>query len=175
MELKIKEPKDMKDLKEMLKDNDSIPEKFYVAVEANIFSKDKKWILMRRGPGCKDGRLKLEGIGGGIEENDKNFIEGLKREISEEAGTDAKIDIRKFLFARTEEVFDLHKNINKFWIILSYVGVLENGELKVMEKNKNLGYEIYDINKIKIAELTQCANSAYKKIKENWEEIEKII
>ena len=44
-----------------------------------------------------------------------------------------------------------------------------------MEKNKNLGYEIYDINKIKIAELTQCANSAYKKIKENWEEIEKII
>ena len=50
MELKIREPKDMKELKELLKANSSIPEEYYVAVETNIFSKDKKWILMRRGP-----------------------------------------------------------------------------------------------------------------------------
>lgn len=50
MELKIKEPKDMEELERALKSNYSIPEEFYVAVETNIFSKDKKWILMRRGP-----------------------------------------------------------------------------------------------------------------------------
>lgn len=175
MELKLEEPKDIKELEQIVKEIDIIPEKFYVAVEANIFDKDKKWIFMRRGPGCKDGRFKLEGIGGGVEKEDSNFREALKREISEESGNEAVINIRKFLYARTEEVFDLHKNINKFWIILSYIGVLESGELKVMEKDKNLGYERYSIDEIKKEELTQCAKSAYQKIRENWEELQNVI
>lgn len=147
-ELKIEEPKDMQELKEILKDNKTIPNKFYVAVESNIFDKDNKWIFMRRGPGCKDGRFKLEGIGGGVEETDNNFREALRREISEEAGDEAKIEIKRFLFARTEEVFDLHKKENKFWIILSYIGKLKSGELQIKEKTKNLGYERYAINEI---------------------------
>lgn len=81
MELKIAEPKDMLELKEKIKEL-GLPEKFYVAVESNIFDENKNWVLMRRGPGCKDGRLKLEGVGGGIEETDSNFIQGLKREIA---------------------------------------------------------------------------------------------
>ena len=119
--------------------------------------------------------LNLKELEGGVEKEDRNFKESLKREISEEAGTKANVDIRKFLFARTEEVFDLHKNINKFWIILSYIGVLESGELQVMEPSKNLGYETYSINEVDVKELTQCANSAFIKIKENWKEIENII
>lgn len=175
MELKIKEPKNLEELKEWIKDKQDIPEIFYVAVESSIFDKDNKWILMRRGHGCKDGRLKLEGIGGEIESSDKTFIEGLKREISEEAGDEAQINIRKFLYARTEKVFDLHANIDKVWIILSYVAVLESGELVIMEKDKNLGYERYEIDKININELTECAKSTYEKIKLNWEEIKTII
>lgn len=175
MELNIKEPKDMKELKMLVRNNKDIPEIFYVAVESNLFSKDKKWIFMRRGSGCKDGRFKLEGIGGGVEDEDHSFIEALKREISEEAGTDANISIKKFLFARTEVVFDLHKKINKFWIILSYIGVLESGELQIKEKTKNLGYERYAINEIDTNELTDCAKSAYEKISNNWNKIEKLI
>lgn len=175
MELDINEPKDMKELKILLKDNKNIPDKFYVAVESNIFDKSNKWIFMRRGPGCKDGRFKLEGIGGGVEEKDNNFREALKRELGEEAGTNANILIKKFLYARTEEVYDLHQKVNKFWIILSYIGTLESGELEVKEKSKNLGYERYSINEIDTKELTDCAKSVYEKILNNWQEIEKCI
>lgn len=174
MELQITEPRDMADLKEKIKGL-GLPDKFYVAVESNIFDENKKWVLMRRGPGCKDGRFKLEGIGGGIEETDTNFIEGLKREIAEEAGHDADIEIKGFLYARTEEVFDLHANINKLWIILSYIAVLKGGEMKIIEPDKNLGYERYNIEEIDTNELTQCANSAYQKIKENLEKVNSII
>lgn len=154
MELKITEPIDMLELKEKAKEL-GLPEKFYVAVEANIFDENKKWVLMRRGPGCKDGRLKLEGIGGGIEETDSSFIQGLKREIAEEAGIDAEIEIKGFLYARTEEIFDLHANVNKLWIILSYIAVLKGGEMKIIEPDKNLGYERFNIDEIDTNELTR--------------------
>ena len=172
MELNIKEPKDIKEL-QLLLENNCIPSNFYVAVEINIFDKDNKWIFMRRGPGCKDGRFKLEGIGGGVEDTDTNFREALLREIKEEAGTEAQIIIKNFLFARTEKVYDLHKKEDKFWIILSYIGVLKSGNLQIMEKTKNLGYEKYNINEINTKELTDCAKSAYEKISNNWKELEK--
>ena len=175
MELEIKEPKNMDELREFIKDNQEIPEKFYVAVESSIFDKDKKWILMRRGPGCKDGRFKLEGIGGGIEATDTTFRDGLRREISEEAGDEAVINVKKFLYARTEKVFDLHANVEKVWIILSYVAVLEKGELLVMEKDKNLGYERYEMDKVNLEELTDCARSTYAKMKANWDVIKEVI
>lgn len=175
MELKIEEPKDMQELKELVKDIKQIPDNFYVAVESSIFDKDGKWILMRRGPGCKDGRFKLEGIGGGIEPTDLSFIDGLKREIQEEAGNKSKISIQKFLFARVEEVFDINANIKKVWIILSYIAILESGELEIMENDKNLGYERYNISEIDTNELTQCAKASYEKIKTEWENIRKLI
>lgn len=175
MELKIKEPKNMDDLRELIKDKQEIPENFYVAVESSIFDKDNKWILMRRGPGCKDGRFKLEGIGGGMEAGDATFVDGLKREISEEAGDKALIAVKKFLYARMEKVFDLHAKMEKVWVILSYIAVLEAGDLLVMEKDKNLGYERYEIDKVNPEELTDCAKSTYAKIKENWDEIKELI
>lgn len=175
MELNIKEPKDEKELIEMVSNMIEIPEKIYIAVEANIFSKDKKLIYHRRGPKCKTGRFKLEGIGGRVEESDLTFRDAIKREISEEVGSKANISIKKFLYARTEIVLDLEKNINKFWIIMSYIATLEDGELKVMEKEKNLGYERYRLEEIDINELSQPAKSSYEKIKENWDKIKLII
>lgn len=175
MELIIKEPKDLKELKLLLQDYENIPNNFSVAVEINIFDKEKKWVFMRRGPGCKDGRFKLEGIGGGVEKYDTNFISALTREIKEEVGELAKIKIKKFLYARTEEVYDLNEKTNKFWIILSYIGILESGELQIKEKTKNLGYERYLINEIDKNELTDCAKSAYDKISSNWEEIDTVL
>ncbi len=175
MELDIKEPIDIFHLKLLLKDFKEIPENFYVAVEINIFDADKKWIFMRRGPACKDNRFKLEGVGGGVEDEDLNFVRALKREITEEVGTNANIIIKKFLYARTEVVYDLIEKVNKFWIILSYIGILKSGELQVMEKDKNLGYERYGINEIDVNELTSCAKSVYIKIKDEWNKIKKII
>ena len=175
MELIIKEPKDLKELKLLLQDYENIPNNFSVAVEINIFDKEKNWVFMRRGPGCKDGRFKLEGIGGSVEKYDTNFISALTREIKEEVGEFAKIKIKKFLYARTEEVYDLNEKTNKFWIILSYIGILESGELQIKEKTKNLGYERYLINEIDKNELTDYAKSAYDKISSNWEEIDTLL
>lgn len=48
-----------------------------------------------------------------------------------------------------------------------YIATLKSGEMQVIEKNKKLKYESYSIEKINIRLFNQCANSAYKKIKEN--------
>ena len=70
MQLYIPEVKDMKELKEILKDNNNIAKDYKVAVIVYAFDKNNKIIFQRRGPGCRDERFKLETIGGRVKEDD---------------------------------------------------------------------------------------------------------
>ena len=63
MELFTRELKDMKELKEVLKDNKEISKDYEVAVIVYAFDEENKIIFQRRGPGCRDEKLKLETIG----------------------------------------------------------------------------------------------------------------
>ena len=65
MQLYIPEVKDMKELKEILKDNNNISRDYKVAVIVYAFDKDHKIIFQRREPGCRDERFKLETKDGG--------------------------------------------------------------------------------------------------------------
>ena len=52
MELNIKEPRDIEELRKAIKNMDSIPEDFVIRIENNIFSIDGKWLLRE-----KDGKF----------------------------------------------------------------------------------------------------------------------
>lgn len=166
MELFSHEIKDTNELKEILKNNKEIPEDYNVAVIAYVFDKENNLIMQRRGPKCRDERFKLEGIGGGVKETDKDFRSALNREILEEVGKEAVIKIEKFITAIGESALDLRDNKEKYWILLLYKGVLEEGKLQIMEPEKNLGFEKYRIGELDENELSSAAKKLYSILKE---------
>lgn len=110
MELFTQEVKDMEELKEVLKNNNEISKNYEVAVIVYAFDKENKIIFQRRGPGCRDERLKLETIGGRVKESDNDFRNALKREIIEEVGEEANIEIDEFIMATYGVTFDNRYN-----------------------------------------------------------------
>lgn len=162
MELFTQEVKNMKELKDVLKSNKDVSKEYDVAVIVYAFDKDNKIIFQRRGPGCRDERLKLETIGGRFDEDDIDFRTALHREIVEEVGTDANIEIEEFITATYTKTFDIKNNKEKNWIFLTYKGNLKNGELKIAEPYKCLGYERYGIGEVDENELSNGAKEIYE-------------
>ncbi len=162
MKLFLQEVKDMKELKEILKDNSEISKDYEVAVILCAFDKDNKIIFQRRGLGCRDEQLKLETIGGRVKESDTDFITALQREITEEVGTDAEIVLEEFVVATYAKTFDVRNNKEQNWIYLLYKGSFNGGELKIAEPNKCLGYEMYKIGEVDENELSNGAKELYR-------------
>ena len=167
MQLFIEEVKDMKELQEFLSDNKNISNNYEVVVIVYAFDKDNKIIFQRRGLGCRDERLKLETIGGRVKENDIDYRSALKREIIEEIGTDANIEIGEFVTASYNKTFDDRYNKEQTWIYIVYKGTLKSGELKIEEPNKCLGYERYKIGEVDENELSNGAKELYKIVCKN--------
>lgn len=161
MKLFTQEVEDMKELKEVLKNNNEISKDYEVAVIVYAFDKDNKMIFQRRGPGCRDERLKLETIGGRVKESDIDFRSALKREIIEEVGTDANIEIEEFVTATYTKTFDDRYNKEQTWIYIVYKGILKSGKLKIAEPDKCLGYERYKIGEVDEKELSNGAKELY--------------
>lgn len=146
----------------------------FVAVEGLVFDENYNWILMRRGPGCRDEQFKLEGIGGRVE-NDRDFIPALQRELKEEAGESAVIDIVDLLEIRTDTVHDSRLDKTVTWVIVSFICVYKSGDLEICEPTKNLGFEKFQLTDIKVTELSSSTKVAYKTLKANWEQVKKCI
>ncbi len=162
MELSIHEVKNKKELEEVLKNNKTIAKDYEVAVIVYAFDKDNKIIFQRRGPGCRDERLKLETIGGRVKQSDSDFRGALDREIKEEVGLDAKIEIEEFVTATYASTFDERNQKEQTWIYMIYKGNLKSGELKIAEPSKCLGYERYKIGEVDEKELSSGAREIYK-------------
>ena len=141
MKLFSKEVKDMNELNEILKNNKEISKEYEVAVIVYAFDSENKIVFQRRGLGCRDEQLKLETIGGRVKESDIDFRTALQREITEEVGTNANIELQEFIISTYARTFDVRNNKDQDWIYLAYKGNLESGELKIAEPNKCLGYE----------------------------------
>ncbi len=168
MELFTREVKDMEELKEALKNNNEISENYEVAVIVYAFDKENKIIFQRRGPGCRDERLKLETIGGRVKESDIDFKTALNREIVEEVGTEANIEIDEFITSTYATTFDDRYNKEQTWIYIVYKGSLKKGELKIAEPNKCLGYERYKIDEVDENELSNGAREIYKIVSQKY-------
>ena len=171
MQLYIPEVKNMKELKEMLKDNNNISEDYKVAVIVYAFDKNNKIIFQRRGPGCRDERLKLETIGGRVKEEDIDFRTALNREIVEEVGTEANIEIGEFITSTYATTFDNRYDKEQPWIYLVYKGTLKSGELAIAEPDKCLGYERYKIGEVDEKELSNGAKELYKIVSEKYNDL----
>ena len=161
MRLNIKEVNNINELKKALENNTYIPNDFQVAVIVYAFDKDNKIVFQRRGMGCRDERLKLETIGGRVKEEDLDFRTALKREIVEEVGENAKINIEEFITATFATTFDNRYNREQSWVYMVYKGVLESGELKIAEPDKCIGYERYKMGEVDETELSRGAKEIY--------------
>ena len=161
MRLNIKEVNNINELKKALENNTYIPNDFQVAVIVYAFDKENKIIFQRRGMGCRDERLKLETIGGRVKEEDLDFRTALKREIVEEVGENAVINIEEFITATFATTFDNRYNKEQSWVYMVYKGVLESGELEIAEPDKCIGYERYKMGEVDETELSRGAKEIY--------------
>ena len=168
MQLFSKEVKDMNELNEILRNNKEISKKYEVAVIVYAFDKENKIIFQRRGLGCRDEQLKLETIGGRVKKNDLDFRTALQREITEEVGTDANIELQEFIVSTYAKTFDVRNNKEQDWIYLVYKGILKGGELKIAEPDKCLGYERYKIGEVNEDELSNGARELYNIVSEKY-------
>ena len=168
MRLNINDVNNIKELKKALEDNTYIPNDFQVAVIIYAFDKDNKIIFQRRGMGCRDERLKLETIGGRVKEEDLDFRIALKREIVEEVGENAKINVEEFITATFATTFDNRYNREQSWIYLVYKGKLESGELEIAEPDKCIRYERYKIGEVDETELSNGAKEIYNIVSEKY-------
>ena len=168
MKLFEDEVKDMKELSKVLENNNEISKEYEVAVIIFVFDKENKIIFQRRGPGCRDERLKLEMIGGRVKNSDIDFKSALNREITEEVGIDADVEIEEFIISTYARTFDNRYNKEQDWIYIVYKGSLKSGELKIAEPEKCLGYERYKIGKVNENELSNGAKELYKIVSEKY-------
>lgn len=168
MKLFSKEVKDMNELNEILKDNSEVSKEYEVAVIVYAFDTENKIVFQRRGLGCRDERLKLETIGGRVKKSDVDFRTALAREITEEVGADADIELEEFIVSTYARTFDVRHNKEQDWIYLVYKGCLKGGELKVAEPNKCLGYERYKIGEVNEDELSNGARELYNIVSEKY-------
>lgn len=168
MRLNINEVNNIQELKDITKNNKDISKDFQVAVIVYAFDKEDRIIFQRRGMGCRDERLKLETIGGRVKEEDLDFRTALKREIVEEVGEDAVINIEEFITATFATTFDNRYNREQSWIYLVYKGKLEAGELEIAEPDKCLGYERYKIGEVDETELSNGAKEIYNIVSEKY-------
>ena len=168
MKLFSKEVKDMNELNEIIKNNKEISKEYEVAVIVYAFDSENKIVFQRRGLGCRDEQLKLETIGGRVKKSDIDFRTALKREITEEVGTNANIELQEFIVSTYARTFDVRKNKEQDWIYLVYKGILKGGELKIEEPNKCLGYERYKIGEVDENELSKGARELYNIVSEKY-------
>lgn len=168
MKLFSKEVKDMNELNEIIKNNKEISKEYEVAVIVYAFDSENKIVFQRRGLGCRDEQLKLETIGGRVKKSDIDFRTALKREITEEVGTNANIELQEFIVSTYARTFDVRNNKEQDWIYLVYKGNLKSGELKIAEPNKCLGYERYKIGEVDENELSKGARELYNIVSEKY-------
>lgn len=156
MELLLKEEiRNKEELEEVLEKKKIDISDYKIGVIAALKDKNNQFLLQRRGSKCRDEKFKLEYISGKVEEDDISFIDSIKREILEEAGNNIEVKINKYLGCFKETKFDtrLEKEVN--WLFIVYEGIYLKGALEVKEKDKCLGYELYNYENLPINELSE--------------------
>ena len=115
--------------------------------------------------------MKLETIGGRVKDCDINFRTALYREILEEVGSDANIEIEEFITSTYAKTFDLRSNKEQEWIYLVYKGNLKSGNIHITEPTKNLGYERYKIGEVDENELSNGAKELYNIVSKKYKSL----
>lgn len=162
MELNIKEPKDMQQLREITKEMEGVPNNISVIIENNIFSVDGKWLL-------RNTEGSLENIQALVDDNDEttNFRTEVRKTTENFKGR-MDIDIKKLLYAR----LDIPKSAQEdYYLVLSYLSVLETGNQEDIDKWEKNGFVWKNIKDIDRQQLTPNTSYTYGVIRQNESEI----
>lgn len=133
---------------------------FSVAVEALILNKDRKLLLLERGPLARDENGKLEGVGGRVEAEDLRLE--LLREVHEEIGADIVLDNVRFVELKNDVIADSGKR----WVIASYVCELKAGESRICEPGKVDAIHWVDYQQVGQSRLTSSCVQSIKSLRE---------
>lgn len=109
-----------------------------IGVIAHIENANGQILLQQRGEKSRDENGLYEDIGGKVELEDISFKAAMIREIKEEAGDDINLVIN-------DSVGILHcykNNIN--WLFVIYFVKYIDGNIKVMEPDKCMGYHFFE-------------------------------
>lgn len=142
-----------KDLEEYLVSTGIKLPQYRCAVIALLLDNDGNIILQRRGPKSRDEVGKLEDIGGAVEVTDKTFRDAMNREIIEEAGEEFNFSIDELVGASLITKYDSRTNSDVNWFFLLYKCTYIEGEMKINEPGKCLGYEFYKHDELPVEEV----------------------
>ncbi|CAM3786989.1 NUDIX hydrolase (plasmid) [Agrobacterium radiobacter] len=126
------------------------------AVEGLVLNDEGQAVLIKRGPMCRDNIGLLEGIGGQCN-NAERFRDALHREIEEEVGTAAVIEIDRFSHVRLQHEREGAPGTAANWIVVSYICRWRSGLLTVTEPTKNSGFHLVDPRAFSAADLAPSA------------------
>lgn len=113
-----------------------------LAVIAHIKDINGKILLQQRGPKASDENGLFQDISGKVEEYDYSFRDAIIRELKEEIGNEAEINIKASI-----GIYHLYKN-NINWLFIVFDCVYQDGELKIMEPEKCLSYKFFDYEEL---------------------------
>ena len=126
------------------------------AVEGLVLNDEGQVVLIKRGPMCRDNIGLLEGIGGQCHDSER-FRDALHREIAEEVGTAAIIEIERFSHMRLQHEREGASGASAKWIVVSYICRWRSGPLTVTEPAKNSGFHLVDPHAFGAADLAPSA------------------
>lgn len=111
-----------------------------LGVIVQIENSNGEILLQKRGIKSRDENGLYEHIGGSVDKEDVSFKAAIKREILEETGDNIKFDI-------SDSVGIVHCYKNEInWLFVIYLAKYIEGEFKIMEPEKCLGYKFWKYN-----------------------------
>ncbi len=133
-----------------------------IGVIVHIEDKDGNILLQQRGVKSRDENGLFEDVGGGLEKFDTNYRSAIIREMNEEMGNDAKIEL-----SNSSDIYHVYKN-NINWIFVIFNGKYLGGDIKIMEPEKCMGYKFFNYDEILNSSLvTESCKYLCKEIRTN--------
>lgn len=118
-----------------------------IGVLIHIENSKGEILLQQRGPKSSDEQGLFEDIGGKYEQKDLTFKDTIIRELKEEVGSEAIIDI-----SHSVGIMHYYKN-NTNWLFIIYCGKYIKGKLAIMEPEKCIGYNFFDYEELLSSQL----------------------
>ena len=171
MELNMKEPANIRDLKEKLKKiSKDMPKNFDVVVESNLLTIDGKWMLKRQ----QNSEQLLETIQRIIEEEEMNGLSSSfrneERKTIKDYSGNIDVNTKAFLYAHLENE---EQTIPK--IILSYIDVLETAKKDDIDQWRKNGFELHNLDEVDRKQLAPTTNYTYGVMLQNRDRIDTLL
>jgi len=108
-----------------------------IGVIVHIEDNDGKILLQQRGVKSQDENGLYESVGGSVENSDEDFKSAIIREMTEEMGNESNIKSLKYA-----GIYQCDKHDTN-WIFVVFEGKYIDGNIKIMEPEKCMGYKFF--------------------------------